>query len=62
MKGGDLADSDYDSLPGLAETVAHLRDVFAEKEAFIGRVCKYLLGARRETARSLPKDTTEPCS
>ncbi|VBB42110.1 hypothetical protein TRIP_B200250 [uncultured Desulfatiglans sp.] len=60
IKERNLTESDYDVLLGLAETVARLREVLAEKENSIGRLCKYLLGAPTETARNILKDKAEP--
>jgi len=40
--------------------VARLREVLAEKQTSIGRLCKYLLGAPTETDRNILKDKTEP--
>lgn len=48
-----LLESDYELLQGLAETVQCLSQALAEKEASIGRLVKYLLGAPTETARNV---------
>lgn len=51
----ELVDSDYELLQGLTETVECLSQALAEKEASIGRLCKYLLGAPTETAKNVLK-------
>ncbi len=48
-----LFESDYELLQGLTETVQCLSQALAEKEASIGRLVKYLLGAPTETARNV---------
>jgi len=45
----------------MAETIACLSQVIEEKNASIGRLCKYLIGAPTETARNIiKKDKPEP--
>ena len=55
-----LLDTDYELILRLSETIEALRQALAEKEASIGRLCKYLLGAPTETARNILKDPKAP--
>lgn len=52
----ELKDGDYDLILGFAETITSLRQALAEKDASVGRLCKYLLGAPTETAKNVLKD------
>lgn len=55
IKARNLAQTDYDILQGMAETIECLAQAVEEKDTSLGRLCKYLLGAPTETARNLLK-------
>jgi transposase len=56
IKARTLAEGDYDTLQGMAETIECLAQAVEEKDTSLGRLCKYLLGAPTETARNLLKN------
>jgi transposase len=60
IAGRQLADTDYDLILGFAETIESLRCALAEKDASVGRLCKYLLGAPTETAKNVLKNRPKP--
>ena len=56
IKDRKLSEADWEIVEGLAETVECLSLALAEKDASIGRLCKYLLGAPTETAKNILRD------
>lgn len=60
IKERNLADSDWDVIQGLTETVQCLSLALAEKDASLGRLCKYLFGAPTETAKNVLKNQPPP--
>ena len=55
IKQRKLQESDWDVVEAMVETVDCLSQVIEEKNAAIGRLCKYLIGAPTETARNIIK-------
>ena len=58
IKHRKLQDSDWDVLQAMTETIDCLSQVIEEKNASIGRLCKYLIGAPTETAKNVLKNET----
>ncbi|MBU0708084.1 IS66 family transposase [Patescibacteria group bacterium] len=56
IKERKLAEADWEIVQGLAETVQCLSLALAEKDASLGRLCKYLFGAPTETAKNVLKN------
>ena len=51
-----LEDSDWEAVEAMVDTVDCLSQVIEEKNASIGRLCKYLIGAPTETAKNVLKN------
>lgn len=60
IKKHQLAETDWELLQGLTETIEHLGQALAKKDTSLGRLCKYLLGAPTETAKNVLKDRRPP--
>ncbi|MEJ2096648.1 MAG: IS66 family transposase [Deltaproteobacteria bacterium] len=56
IKQRKLQESDWDVVEAMVETVDCLSQVIEEKNAAIGRLCKYLIGAPTETAKNVLKN------
>ena len=56
IKQRQLSDSDWGVIEAAIDTVDCLSAVIEEKNASIGRLCKYLIGAPTETAKNVLKD------
>jgi len=56
IKQRKLDDSDWGVIEAAIDTVDCLSQVIEEKNASIGRLCKYLIGAPTETAKNVLKD------
>lgn len=48
-----LGDADWEAVEAMVDTVECLSQVIEEKNAAIGRLCKYLIGAPTETAKNV---------
>lgn len=55
-----LDDSDFDLLHAMTESVDCLSQIIEEKNASIGRLCKYLFGAPTETAENVIQNSDKP--
>jgi len=51
-----LGDADWEAVEAMVDTVECLSQVIEEKNAAIGRLCKYLIGAPTETAKNVLKN------
>ena len=56
IKRRRLDESDWEVIEAAVDTVDCLSEVIEEKNASIGRLCKYLIGAPTETARNVLKN------
>ena len=60
IKERQMADTDFDLVHAMIESVECLSDVIDEKNAAIGRLCKYLFGAPTESAKNVIKRDEKP--
>jgi transposase len=60
IKERKLDDSDWETIHAMTEAVDCLSQIIEEKDASIGRLCKYLFGAPTETAKNILHRKEEP--